>query len=189
MSQRLTPMALTVLALLHEGAMHPYEMHQLLRQRYIDRVVKLKAGTLYHTVDRLAERGLIESTETSRSGRRPERTVYAVREPGREAFAAQTADMLANPAEEYPEYPLALTLANDVAVEIVIAELDRRVEELGKLLALDDEAVDRVTRLDLPRQYWLDISYQRAMRQAELDWTSELVDNLRGGSLEWGAAK
>src|SRR5437868_2840544 len=40
----LTPLAITVLALLNERPMHPYEMHQLLLARRVDRVVKVRPG-------------------------------------------------------------------------------------------------------------------------------------------------
>jgi DNA-binding PadR family transcriptional regulator len=180
---RLTPIALVVLALLHEEPMHPYEMHQTLRIRHTDRVVKLKAGTLYHTVERLARQGLIASTETSRTGRRPERTVYAITDAGRDLFTEQTISMLGNPAEEYPEYPLALTLANDVPIETVIGELERRCGELRRSVELDDLGIGRLERLDLPRAYWLDVVYQQAIRMAELAWTEHLLDVLRSGRL------
>lgn len=184
-SIRMTPIALVVLSLLHEEPMHPYEMHQTLRVRHTDRVVKLKAGTLYHTVERLARHGLIASTETTRSGRRPERTVYEITAAGRQTFTEQTIQMLGSPAEEYPEYPLALTLANDIPVEVAIAELDRRCRELERSFALDELNVERLERMDLPRAYWLDVTYQQAMRKAELAWTQELLDDLRNGRLTW----
>ncbi|GAB3400006.1 PadR family transcriptional regulator [Flindersiella endophytica] len=182
---RLTPIALVVLSLLHEEPMHPYEMHQTLRIRHTDRVVKLKAGTLYHTVERLARQGLIAPTETSRTGRRPERTVYTITDVGRDLFTEQTLTMLSSPADEFPEYPLALTLANDVPVETVIIELERRCGELRRANELDDLSVGRLERMDLPRAYWLDVVYQQAMRKAELAWTEALLDDLRSERLTW----
>ena len=50
----LTPLALAVLRLLHERPMHPYEMHQLVRDRGTDFAIKVRAGSLYHAVERLA---------------------------------------------------------------------------------------------------------------------------------------
>src|SRR5487761_1129824 len=70
-----TPLALTVLSLLGERPMHPYEMQQLIRERHLDFAIKLKGGSIYDTVERLAAAGLVEVKETSRTGRRPERTV------------------------------------------------------------------------------------------------------------------
>jgi DNA-binding PadR family transcriptional regulator len=61
---------LATLELLAEGPKHPYDIHQTMRDRHVDRLVKLTAGTLYHTIDRLARDGLVEMVETSREGRR-----------------------------------------------------------------------------------------------------------------------
>src|SRR3954454_13480761 len=80
MSRPLTPLALAVLSLLNTEPMHPYEMRQRIRDYGIDHAVKVAPGSLYHTVERLAGQGLIEPVETTREGRRPERTVYAITE-------------------------------------------------------------------------------------------------------------
>ena len=50
----LTPLAISVLALLNERPMHAYEMYQLLLSRHNNRIVKVRPGSLYHTVERLA---------------------------------------------------------------------------------------------------------------------------------------
>jgi DNA-binding PadR family transcriptional regulator len=70
----LTPLAVSILALLAERPMHPYEMYSLMLERHQDWVVKVKPGSLYHTVDRLARDELVEVAGTERAGSRPERT-------------------------------------------------------------------------------------------------------------------
>ena len=50
----LTPLAVSVLALLRERPMHPYEMYSLLIHRQAEYLVKVRPGSLYHTVERLA---------------------------------------------------------------------------------------------------------------------------------------
>src|SRR5262245_7492314 len=110
----LTPLAMAVVELLHERDMHPYEMTQLMRERRVDLRVKLRPGSLYHTVDRLEASGIIEVVGTQRQGRRPERTVYALTEQGRDVFVEQARTMLATPAQEYPQYPVALSAANEL---------------------------------------------------------------------------
>ena len=57
-------------------------MRRRLAERGLDRLVKVRGGILYHTVQRLDEAGLVEPTETSREGRFPERTVYRLTEHG-----------------------------------------------------------------------------------------------------------
>src|SRR5713226_3053419 len=103
-----TPLALTVLNLLDERSMHPYEMQQLIRERGLDQSVKLKGGSIYDTMERLVAAGLVEALETSREGRRPERTVYAITDAGRDEFRAWLQEMLSRPAQEYPQLGAAL---------------------------------------------------------------------------------
>ncbi len=58
----LTPLAVSALALLNEHPMHPYEMYQSLLERHKDRIVKVRPGSLYHTVERLHAADLVEIT-------------------------------------------------------------------------------------------------------------------------------
>ena len=74
--------ALTLLSLLRERPMHPYEMQRLIRQRRKDEFLDLKRGSLYHAIGGIQREGLIVPTEISRQGKRPERTVYRLTETG-----------------------------------------------------------------------------------------------------------
>src|SRR6266566_4466814 len=77
------PLALAVLACLHERPMHPYEMAATMRERGKEQSIKLNYGSLYTVVDSLAKHGLIAAMAARREGRRPERTVYQLTEAGR----------------------------------------------------------------------------------------------------------
>src|SRR5215813_9575750 len=96
-----TPLTLAVLNLLSERSMHPYEMKTLMRERGHDGVIKLKGGSVYDTVERLQRLGFIDTVETSREGRRPERTVYAINEAGRDELKACFRDMTATQIYTY----------------------------------------------------------------------------------------
>src|SRR5438105_886876 len=91
-------LALAVLELLREKPMHPYELQQQLRERGLHHVINLKGGSLYSTVDRLAGAGFVEPLEISRSGRRPERTVYMLTDAGRDELEFWLPELLAQPA-------------------------------------------------------------------------------------------
>src|SRR5438270_542475 len=69
-----SPLALSVLELLDEEPMHPYEMATRMRIRHHDEFIRLNFGTLYHTVEALERDGWIEPMEREKEGRRPERT-------------------------------------------------------------------------------------------------------------------
>src|SRR5438034_11547707 len=50
-SELLSPLALSILELLDEEPMHPYEMATKMRTRHHDEFIRLNFGTLYHSVE------------------------------------------------------------------------------------------------------------------------------------------
>ncbi|OXM49896.1 PadR family transcriptional regulator [Amycolatopsis alba] len=186
MATKLTPLAMAVLELLHERAMHPYEMAQLMKERYVSTRVKVKAGSLYHTVDRLVQNGFVEVVETQRDGRRPERTVYAMTEAGRDEFVVRAQNMLSTPAEEYPEFLSALAVIDELGPEMSIIQLKHRVLRLQASSAADKVVLDSiVNEQHLPEIYWLDWSYASARRAFELEWTQKLIEDLESGRVRF----
>ncbi|WP_409492651.1 PadR family transcriptional regulator [Amycolatopsis sp. cmx-11-12] len=186
MAAKLTPLAMAVLELLHERPMHPYEMAQLMKERYVSTRVKVKAGSLYHTVDRLQQNGLIEIVETQRDGKRPERTVYAMTDAGSDEFVDRAQDMLSTPAEEFPEYLSALAVIDELGPETSITQLKHRVLRLQASAAADQVVLrSLVEEHELPEVYWLDWSYATARRTFELEWTQKLVEDLESGRIRF----
>ena len=86
MTYQVTSLGISVLALLRQRPMHGYEMFQTLTARHADRVLKVRPGSLYHVVNRLAEEKLIRPTGTARNGNRPERTTYELTDAGLDAL-------------------------------------------------------------------------------------------------------
>ena len=79
---------------------------------------------MYHAIDRLAKAGLVEAGEPTREGRRPERTVYAITESGREELEAWLTDLLAVPDHDDPvAYTAALSLIAYLPPETATAAL------------------------------------------------------------------
>lgn len=181
----LTPLAMAVVELLYERDMHPYEMTQIMRARRVDLRVKLRPGSLYHTVDRLEAQGVIEVVGTQRQGRRPERTVYALTEAGRDVFLEQARAMLATPAQEYPQYPVALSAANELDQADAVAQLRMRVLSLRARIAGDQVVIDHQLAKQLPAMYWIEFDFMHHQRQAELAWTERLIEGLESGRIPW----
>lgn len=181
----LTNLAVAALALLAEGPSHPYEMYQTLLHRSEDRVVKVRPGSLYHTVDRLEAQGLVRATGTEREGNRPERTTYEITDEGTRVLGERIAEMIATPVNEYPEFPLALGEAHNLPLDTVIDLLTRRVALIRADIAVLDHGIETVKGKGLPGKYWLDVRYQRALAQADADWLDGLIHDLRTGVLSW----
>lgn len=180
----LTPLAMTVLALLNERHMHPYEMYRLLMERREDRVVKLRPGSLYHTVDRLVAGGLVVAVGTDREGGRPERTIYRNTPAGRAALQERVRGLLAVPVNEYPRLPVALAKAHSLPRAEVVALLDERIRVLeADLTEVDGLLADATARVH--EAYLLDGHYLREMHAAELGWLRRLRHRLESKELAW----
>jgi DNA-binding PadR family transcriptional regulator len=167
MAYQLTSLGISVLALLKAHPMHGYEMFQTLVERHADRIVKVRAGSLYHVVDRLTEEKLIRRAGTARDGKRPERAIYEVTDAGLEALADRVGELIAVPTHEFPQFAVALaeidTLGADVAANAIddrVGALDARVAEL---MALRDASVT-------PAGYLVAFDYLLATTRAELSW-------------------
>ncbi|HKN55670.1 MAG TPA: helix-turn-helix transcriptional regulator [Amycolatopsis sp.] len=180
---KLTPLGIAVLELLHEKPMHPYEMAQLMRERYVDTRVNVKAGSLYHTVERLQGSGYIEVVDTQRDGRRPERTVYGMTEAGRDAFVERARQLLGDVVLEYPAYLSGLAVVDDLDKETVLLELEHRITRLRAAVAADRVVLERLESDKTPEIYWLDWRYSTDRRAFELEWTERLFEDLGTGRI------
>jgi len=184
----LTPLAVAALGLLDERQMHPYEMFQLMVQRAEDRLVKVKPGSLYHTVDRLARERLVTAIGTEREGNRPERTLYEITDAGRLALTDRVADLLGAPINEYPVFPLAMAEAHNLPSGTVRALLTRRLALLEADITAYENNIEAARTRGVPRQYWIDAEYSLAMLRAEHHWITGFLAELAAGTLEWSTS-
>ncbi len=182
-----TPIALSVLNLLNERPMHPYEMRSLMRERGHDRAFRIRESSVYDTVARLADRGFIEPVEVSREGRRPERTVYAITEAGRDELMVWLTELTSEPAADYPAFAAPLMFIYALGRDGAIAALRQRAALLEAEISRSD-AFRRAFTGEIPgfpRIFGIEEEYAQAMRQAELAWVRGVIAELRDGSLPW----
>jgi DNA-binding PadR family transcriptional regulator len=181
------PLALAVLACLYERPMHPYEMATTMRTRNKDESVKLNYGSLYSIVESLQRGGLIEAQETTREGRRPERTVYRISEAGQHELLDWLGELLSTPVKEYTQFEAGLSFLPVVSPEEAVTLLRGRVNRLDMALA-GRRSVH--ARLDgqIPRLFSVEYEYKTKLLEAELDWLRTLVADIDAGAfegLEW----
>src|SRR5487761_1414732 len=186
-SELVSPLALAILELLDERPMHPYEMASTMRERHHDEFIRLNFGTLYHTVEVLERTGLIVSVEREKEGRRPERTIYELTEPGRELLVKVVGDILARPTREYPNFAAGLMFMHHLEATQAAQLLNERIAALGatteKLIRVMGELrTAGVTRLAL-----IELEHKIAMLEAEREWVRNLAREIQEGRLEWKA--
>jgi len=183
---RSSPLALTVLALLHYQPLHPYGIQRLIKQWGKDQVVNVEQRTsLYRTIERLLAAGLIAVRETERDPRYPERTVYEITAAGRQTARRWLEEMLAEPRQEYPEFPAALSHVLMLEPAELADVLDRRAQRLASALAVFDASAAAEAEQGLPRIATLEAEYQRAVLEAEAGWVRSVIADLRSGKLTW----
>ncbi len=179
-------LALAVLGLLQERSMHPYEMAATLRERHKDSSFKVNSGTLYDTVEALVRHGWIDSVETAREGRRPERTVYAPTELGQGEFIRWIDELIRTPITEYPKFMAAVSylgaLGPDGAADALTeraGHLDKRIEQTKAVLA------DTVGSGAVPRLFMIEVECALHAWEAELIWTRKTITEIRENTLFW----
>ena len=177
-------LAVAVLKLLDERPMHPYEMQQLIRERHLDDVFKLSSGSLYHAVERLVRVGLIAGLDTNRAGRRPERTVYAITDAGRDAFQAWLRRLLSEPAKEYPQFATALACLVHLQPEEVVHLLRHRMLLLEGALAAGERIQQGATAGGLSRLHLIEFEYGQMLQGAEVVWLRGLIADIADGTLD-----
>jgi DNA-binding PadR family transcriptional regulator len=183
---RSSPLALTVLALLHYRPLHPYGVQRLIRLWGKDQVVNVAQRTsLYRTMERLAQAGLITARGAERTQAYPERTVYEVTQEGRDTARRWLEEMLAVPRNEYPEFPAALSHLLLLEPETIADVLRRRIDALSARLAEHDTLLSAEGERGLPRITMLETEYVRAMTAAEIEWLESVTRDLQSDRLTW----
>ncbi|MEV7689073.1 PadR family transcriptional regulator [Streptomyces bungoensis] len=184
---RSSPLALTVLALLHFQPLHPYGIQRLIKQWGKDQVVNVGQRTsLYRTIDRLLAAGLVAVRETGRDQQYPERTVYELTDDGCSTMRVWLSEMLSAPKQEFPQFPAALSFVLMLAPEEALDVLEQRAAAVAGALDAHDRSLAEQREIHgLPRVTMLEGEYLRAMTAAELDWIRAVTDDLRSGRLSW----
>ncbi|MEV4515902.1 helix-turn-helix transcriptional regulator [Dactylosporangium sp. NPDC049525] len=180
-------LGLQLLATLVERPMHPYEMATELRGRGKEQDLKIQWGSLYTVVQNLEKHGFIEVAETTREGRRPERTVYQLTQAGREEAADWLREIVGVPEREYPRLKTALSVIGVLPPDEVIDLVERRIAVLERQLA--EERADLAKfQATVPRLFLVEVEYSIAIEQAEVDWLRGLLAELTAGTLPGMAA-
>jgi len=174
-------LALSLLTLLTERPMYPYEMAAKLRERGKDQAIKINWGSLYTIVQNLEKHGYIEAVQVAREGRQPERTTYRITEAGRAELTDWLQELLGVPEREYTRFEAALGDSAILGPDVLISLLRQRLEALEAANAryqADLEAWE--TRI--PRLFMIEAEFHLALRRAEAEWVRELLKELTDGT-------
>jgi DNA-binding PadR family transcriptional regulator len=176
-------LALSLLSLLAQRPMYPYEMAQTLRARGKDKNFKINWGSLYTVVANLEKYGFIRESGTGREGRQPERTTYQITEQGLTELRDWLSELLSVPQDEHGGFVTALSEAGILPPDEVIELLTTRLTTLDKDNAVQQADLARWAER-LPRALLIEAEYQLAMRVAEAGWLRGLIGEIVDGTLD-----
>jgi DNA-binding PadR family transcriptional regulator len=175
-------LALSLLSLLAQQPMYPYEMAQTLRARGKESNFQINWGSLYTVVRNLEKYGFIEEAGTEREGRQPERTTYQITAQGLAELRDWLAELLSVPEDERGGFVTALSEAGILPPEEVISLLTARLATLDKNNAAHQADLKLWTER-LPRVLLVETEYQLAMRVAQANWLRGLLRELVEGTI------
>jgi len=177
------PLALAVLSCLLERPMHPYEISTTLRERGKEQSIKLNYGSLYSVVESLQKHDLIHAQETSRAGRRPERTVYAITAAGEAEFTDWLAELLSTPVREFTSLEAGLSLMPGLPPDEVADLLGQRADKLRAELDALDDMHEQARNQGLPQLFLIESLYRVKMLSTELDFVTALASDIRADAM------
>jgi DNA-binding PadR family transcriptional regulator len=176
-------MALSLLSLLRERPMYPYEMAAKLREYGKDQAIKINWGSLYTVVQNLEKHGFIEPVEVAREGRQPERTTYRITEAGHAELMDWLRELLGVPEREYTRFEAALGESAHLGPDELASLLRQRLDTLD---AANDELQHGLDTWGarMPRLFLIEAEYHLALRRAEAEWVRGLLKELTDGSFQ-----
>lgn len=183
----LSPLALSILELLNERPMHPYELAATMRSRHHDEFIRLNFGSLYHTVEVLERNGWIVSAEREKEGRRPERTVYNLTDAGRRVLLQAVGEIVSQPRREYLQFSAGLMFMHHLEKEAAVQRLEQRSQALRETITKLSRILDELLASGHTRLTLIELEHKIALLESERAWVEKIAKEIADGKLEWRA--
>jgi DNA-binding PadR family transcriptional regulator len=167
-----------ILGLLVERPLHPYELTAKLSQRYPH--LSARRSSVTTLMKTLAQSGLIHPRAVERVGGRPARTVYEPTPAGIESLRARVETQLRDGTPASADFVTALAyigLLSAVEARLLLAERARRAE--AQAAALPPVAADE------HEVHMIEVSYWRAILDAERAWMATVAERLATTTIQW----
>lgn len=166
--------------------MHPYRMQQLIKEREKDEVINVRHRTsIYQTIERLHRDKAIAIQDKKKNEGRPDLVVYEITDLGRHAAYSWVREMISTPAQEFLEFPAAVSFLALLTPEDAALLFKQRVNALESTLARLKDQFRKGDSLRLPRLFLLESEYQQAVIEAEIAWVQSVIADIEARKLIW----
>jgi DNA-binding PadR family transcriptional regulator len=178
-------LALAVLSYLTRGPMHPYELSRTLREHGDDRSIKFNHSSLYMVFGQLVQAGFLVAQETEREGQRPERTIYAITDAGREELRAWMRELVEDPQHEFPHFVAALSLLAVLPPDEAVDLLNRRLARLGEQRIEIRHLIETTLAAGVHPLFQVEEDYRLALLDAEAAFVERLIERITNPATGW----
>lgn len=170
---------LFVLGIAYERETHGYEIVATAKLWGVERWASIGLGSIYHALRALERDGSLIRRETTREGNRPEKTVYAITETGRETFRTLLRSALRDAASPRASIDLALAFAANLPPEERESLIGQRLEDLGERRRQGESQL-HYAQTDLAEIPWIAASLEHhiALLRTEEAWTESLLGRI-----------
>jgi DNA-binding PadR family transcriptional regulator len=169
------------------GVMHTYDIQRAVRRTHLESWTGIRTGSLYYTLHRLVDEGLVASLGVTREGNRPMREIFEITDAGRAAFAELLREAMDTPADyERPDpFDVALCVAGADAAQRLDTVVETRVRRLEADLAELRQAEEQLAETpNAPVTARAILRHLQSRRESEIRWHQELREMVPGLAAE-----
>lgn len=178
-------LALAVLSYLSQRPMHPYELGRVLREHGDARSIKFNHGSLYMVFEQLARAGFVTEQETTRPGQRPQRTVYAITDSGRQEMRGWLRQLIEEPRHEFPHFVAALSLIAALPPAEVVELLTRRARRLATARDETRQLIADTLAAGVHPLFLVEEDYRLALLDAEATFIEDFIERITDPQTGW----
>ncbi|MGH4018862.1 MAG: PadR family transcriptional regulator [Pseudonocardiaceae bacterium] len=150
------------------------------------RSIRFNHGSLYMVVGQLTKAGFIVEQETTRDGKRPERTVYALTDAGRHELRDWLHELVELPQHEYPHFVAALSLIGALPPNEVVELLGWRLRRIGEQRTEIRELIDSSLAGGVHPLFLVEEDYRLALLDAESSFVEQFIERINDPETGWG---
>jgi DNA-binding PadR family transcriptional regulator len=178
-----TKVDLLLLGLLLDRPMHGYELYQQLKAEGIDDWFNISMAGVYYSLGKLRDQGWVVESQ-QRSQRSARKSIYHLREEGRDAFFAAMEAHARDEEREYLNYDLVIYLLNKVPLGRAIALLDERQAFLAREMDAVEAAMAEERGANGSPLTLAVLDHRRRYLEMEQAWLADVIYGIQGEHTE-----
>jgi DNA-binding PadR family transcriptional regulator len=159
--------------------MHGYEINQLIRGAAIDAWLNVSMPSIYYSLNKLREKGLIAETRHRNEGS-PTKSIYRLTDEGRARFFTAMEESLASHEKMYFDYDLGIFLLNKLPRERVVPLLEQRRAFLDDWHTSLQEQIARIEGDSLYPLRQAILNHLASHVHLESHWLEGLIQQIQG---------